>query len=104
MVILRILSVSIFVCMSATIASAGCLTYDNQGNFFNNCGYKVIFTFHTIGGGCYEGSHGGGTETVTNGHSVHTGAAFSCNGRRPQRVEYNWCPYDAWVKNSCATH
>lgn len=82
-------------------AQAGCLSHDGDGRFYNNCGEKVIFTFRTIGGGCFE--RGYGSETASAGGSVKTAANFSCNGRRPARVEWVWCGYDAWTKGRCAT-
>ncbi len=80
-------------------ASAGCLTHDGNGRFYNNCGEKVIFTFRTIGGGCFE--RGYGSETASAGGSVKTAANYSCNGRYPARVEWVWCSYDAWTKGRC---
>jgi hypothetical protein len=78
-----------------------CLVYEQNGMFRNQCDFKVIFTFRTIGGGCYSGPNGAGSSEAGPHGRSKTGAGMSCGGKFPSRVEWATCKYDDWVKSIC---
>lgn len=79
--------------------AADCLSIEDRYFFRNNCDYKVIFTFRTLGGGCFEKNYG--TDTVAARRRVTTAVAQKCGGTRGKQIEYVACEYKAWAKNAC---
>ncbi len=80
-------------------AGSECISIDAKGTFFNTCGRPVIVTFRTVGGGCFM--NGPGSVTIAaNGHTA-SAANMECDGRRPERGEWNVCDLAAWNRGAC---
>ncbi|SFT41470.1 hypothetical protein [Mesorhizobium sp. YR577] len=79
--------------------AADCLSIEDRYFFRNNCDYKVMFTFRTLGGGCFQKNYG--TDTVGARRRVATAVTQKCGGTRGKQIEYVACEYNAWTKNAC---
>ncbi|WP_124088507.1 hypothetical protein [Pseudogemmobacter humi] len=69
---------------------------------FNNCGYKVIVDFKTVGGGCFTNGHG--TEVIAAGGWQGTALAMSCGSQGGWQNVWAWCAYDDWVNGTCTPY
>ncbi len=72
----------------------------NTGVFFNQCGYDVIVSFKTSGGGCFM--NGNGTTTIKNGGSSATAISQRCGNSYSWRNYWAWCKYSDWVEGTCS--
>jgi hypothetical protein len=92
--------VFLFIYSGSTYAAIACVELDaNTGRMFNNCGYKVIVDFKTVGGGCFTGLHG--TEVIQAGGWTGTALSMSCGSSGGWQNFWAWCPYEDWVNGTC---